>query len=202
MTCAANYDVTICKGKTFNHVLRWSSSEYVYKVITSITQAAPAVITAVGHGVPEGWPVAVTAVKGMLQINAKNAPPLPHEYTAATVLSTDTIGLNAVNAALFKPYTSGGVLQYRTPVDLSGYTARMSIKDRTGGTELLRLDTTNGRIELDNTAKTITLTIDADDTADIDWRRGVYDLELVSAGGVVSALLAGIVTVTEEVTTS
>ncbi|MBK8773003.1 MAG: hypothetical protein IPM06_21580 [Rhizobiales bacterium] len=57
----------------------------------------------------------------------------------------------------------------------------MSIKDVVGGTELLRLDTTNARIALDNAAKTIALTISAADTAAITWLEGVYDLELVSA---------------------
>jgi hypothetical protein len=55
-------------------------------------------------------------------------------------------------------------------------------------------------IVLDDTAKTITVTISAADTAAYDFTTGVYDLELVSSGGVVTQLLAGNVTVGSEVT--
>jgi hypothetical protein len=67
--------------------------------------------------------------------------------------------------------------------------------------ELLRLDTTNARIVLNTTEYTITLTIDAATTAAQTWINGVYDLELVSASGVVTGLLHGVVTVVREVTT-
>jgi len=43
-------------------------------------------------------------------------------------------------------------------------------------------------IALDDVTKTITLTIDAVDTAALTVKRGVADLELVSAGGVVTKL--------------
>ena len=56
-------------------------------------------------------------------------------------------------------------------------------------------------IAIDTTGKTITLTISATDTAEIAWKRGVYDLEMVSSSGVVTAILTGSVNVTREVTT-
>lgn len=194
-------NLTILQGKTFEAVVKWETEPVVYKAITGITQAAPARITCVGHGVPNGWRVAVVSVKGMTQINAENSPPRSSEYVAATVIDSDTLDLNSVNSALFKPYTSGGYVQYYTPKDLAGYTARMTIKDEIGGTSLLSLTTANSRIALDNTAKTITLTLDAADTEAIDWTTGVYDLELVGSDGSVTALLYGTVSVSEEVTT-
>ena len=82
----------------------------------------------------------------------------------------------------------------------------MSVKDKVGGTELLRLDDTvvapQPRIILDNAAKTITLLVSASDTAALSWKKGVYDLEVVSSSGVVTLLLYGSVTVTKEVTTT
>lgn len=193
---------TIAKGKTFARVLRWESAPIVYKPISNITQTAPAVVTATGHGIPNGWRVAITCVKGMTQINAATEPPKDKDYHTATVLTADTVEFNDINAACFKPYVSGGYLQYNTPVDLAGYSARMSIKDKVGGTELFRLDTTNTRILLDNTAKTITLTISATDTAALTFKKGVFDLEMESAGGVVTLLLSGDIVVADEVTTT
>lgn len=192
--------LTILQGKTYEKVIQWQTEPIVYKPITGITQSAPAVVACVGHGVPDGWRVAIVSAKGMTQINAKNTPPKDSDYVIAKRLTDDTLELNTVNAADFKAYTSGGYVQYNTPQDLTGYIARMDIKDKIGGTVLLSLTTENLRILIDNTTKTIKLDIDADDTAAITWKRGVYDLELESPSGVVTALMFGTVTVTNEVT--
>lgn len=197
---AATKDFSIGQGKTFNPVLRWGAPPYIYKPITGITQAAPAVVTAASHGVPDGWRVAVVSVKGMTQINAENNPPKSGDYVIATPLNSNTVELNEVNASEYKPYVSGGYLQFLTPVDMTGFTARMSIKDRVGGTEYVSLTTENGGIVIDNTNKKISLLISATDTSEFTWTRGVYELEMVSAGGIVTLLLEGKITVSKEVT--
>ena len=86
-------------------------------------------------------------------------------------------------------------------MDLTGYTARLAVKDKIGGTVLLSLTTENNGIVIDNAKKTITLTVEATATDDFTWTRGVYDLELISPAGVVTALITGRVSVTKEVTT-
>ena len=58
--------------------------------------------------------------------------------------------------------------------------ATYAINDVIDTTDLLRLTTENGRIAIDTSAKTITLTVSAADTALMTWRRGEYDLEMVS----------------------
>lgn len=193
--------LTITKGDTFSAVRRWDDGTFTYKAITAITKAAPARITATSHAVPDGWPVAIVSVLGMTEINAENSPPSDPDYHDATAVDANTIDLNDVNSAGFSTYTSGGYVQYKTPEDLSGYTARMSIKDAVGGTEILSLTTENSRIVLDNTAKTITVTLSATVTAALTARRGVYDLEMVSSGGTVTKVWSGNVTITDEVTT-
>ena len=77
----------------------------------------------------------------------------------------------------------------------------MAVKNKVGGDVLLSLTTVNGGIVVDEAADKITLLISATDTAALTWSKGVYDLEMVSPGGVVSALLTGTVTVKAEVTT-
>lgn len=86
-----------------------------------------------------------------------------------------------------------------TLVNLTGYTARMQIRQRIGGDTLIALTTENSRIALGGTAGTITLNVSATDTAALTMD-GVYDLELVSAAGVVTRLLQGSVTLSKEVT--
>lgn len=198
---AATQNITIQKGETFSKVLRWESEPFVYAAITAISRAAPVSITATAHGLPDGWRAAVVSAGGMRQINAKNNPPLADEFHRVTVGDANTITLNAVNSAEYTAYTSGGYLQYYTPVDLAGYTARMQVRAtaEATGTPLLDIDT-DAEIVLDNTAKTITITLTAAVTAALTFTTGVYSLEMVSSGGVVTQLLTGSVTVLPEVT--
>ena len=193
-------DLTILQGKTFSQVVRWESEPFIYKTITGITAAAPPRLTVPTHGVPNGWRVAVSNVQGMKEINAQNEPPRPSEYKNASVISNDTLELNTVNAAGYSAYVTGGILRYYTPVDIAGFAARMTIRNRVGGTELLSLTTENGRIIVDDAEKRIELLISAEDTEDITWKRGVYDLEMVN-GTVVTQIIAGAVAVLQEVTT-
>lgn len=203
---AAKQDLTILQGKTFSRVVRWEALPHVYKAISGITQAAPTVVTATGHGVPNGWRVAVVSAQGMEEINA-STPPKEREYVQATVLTANTIELNTVNSSEYSAYTSGGYLQYYTPVDMAGFTARMQVKDKPGGTVLSSTDVDDAplnviTVTIDNAAKTITLNISATNTAALAWKKGVYDLEMVSGTGEVTALLTGSITVTPEVTTA
>lgn len=198
---AANKNLTIQQGKTFSLVLRWEAPPIVYKAITAAQQSAPLRLTVPGHGVPDGWRVVLTGMKGMTEANAVANDVKTKDYHAVTVVDANTVELNEIDASGFRAYTSGGHMQYNSPVDLAGFTARMTVKDKIGGNTLLSLTTANGGIAIDNTARTITLLVSATDTAALTWKKGVYDLELVSAGGVVTALIAGTVTVTQEVTT-
>ena len=205
---AESNDLTILKGRTFTLVLRWETTPIVYKAITAIEQSAPARLTVSGHGCVDGWRAAVTGVKGMPEINAEANKVRSADYQTVTIVDANTIEFNNLDASGFKPYVSGGFLQYRTPVDLTGYTGRMKIKDKVGGTVLLSSSAPDAPlnaidIAVNNTAKTITLTVHASATTDISWSRGVYDLEMVSSDlePVVTRLISGKVSVIDEVTT-
>lgn len=200
---AADYPLIIEQGKTFSRLLRWEVAPLVSKPITAISKAAPAVLTVTAHGIPGvAWRGAIAGVSGMTQINAATFPPRNSDFHKLAVVDANTLAVSDVNSAFYAAYTSGGFLLYNTPQSLVGYTARMSIKDKIGGAELLRLDTVAGRIVLDTVNFTVTLTVDAVTTAGLAWTAGVYDLELVSAGGVVTALIKGAVSVVPEVTTT
>ena len=87
------------------------------------------------------------------------------------------------------------------PVNVTGYTARMQVRDGVdGSTALLSLTTENSRISLGGTAGTITLTVSATDTAAVVAGEYVYDLELVSGAGTVTRLIQGCFVVDAEVT--
>lgn len=88
-----------------------------------------------------------------------------------------------------------------TPINLTGYTARMQVrKKHTDSTKILDLTTQNGKIVLTPLQGKINVTVPAADTEDITIKSGVYDLELESSTGIVTRLIEGCVTVTPEVT--
>ncbi len=191
---AAKINLEICQGRTFSKTLRYGQPRRIYKQLTGASKTAPCVLTVPDHGMPDGWAFTVSNVKGMTELNSDRV-------YQATVLDSDLIELNDVNAVDFKPYTGSGIITYQQPVDLAGYTARMQIRPEVSSQEvLLELTTANGRIVLDNVAKAITMQVTAMDTAGIDWDEGVYDLELESAGGKVELLSFGNVTIVYEVT--
>lgn len=194
------YDLTIHQGKTFQRVVRWEAPPLIYRPISAITQSAPVEITAATHGVPNGWRVAVTAAGGMDEINASSIPPKASDFHKATVIDANTIQLNEVVSSEYDPYTSGGSLVYWTPVTLTGVTARMTIKNRPGGSVLHTMVSPTD-IAIDNTNKTISLSISATNTATFAKGSYVYDLEAQESNGVVTLLLAGSITVVMEVTT-
>ncbi len=202
------HNLTITQGKTFNEVVRWQTLPFVFAAIAGISNTAPVRITTqASHTIPDGWKAAVvdSGVTQLDAVNVKSGRPVDiadkyyHQATLVDNTHVEFNPLSAVNFDVHEPDT--GYLQWYTPHDLAGYTARMSIKDKVGGTVLVTLTTENDGIAVDPDAFTITLSISAADTAAFDWTKGVYDLELISPTGDVEAPLSGKVTVSLEVTT-
>lgn len=199
-------EFNVRQGSTFTRVLRWESPVVKYAPITAILQSAPVYITAVKHDIPDGWRVAVQSVKGMKQLNALNTPPKTKDYHSATVVDGDTVTFNDTNALDYTAYVSGGVLVYNQPIDMAGYTARLYVKSRVTDTVSLLQLTENSGIAIDNTLKTITLTIDSAQSAALAVGSYVCGMEMViatlingTAGEVVTPLLDGVLTVVAEV---
>lgn len=88
------------------------------------------------------------------------------------------------------------------PIDISGYTGRMHIRESHDAVDppLLELTNANSRLVLGGAAGTIQMVISATDTAALTFTEGVYDLELESPGGIVDRILYGGVEVAPEVT--
>lgn len=197
------HDLSVRRGESFKLTVRWETEPWVYAPIVSISSTAPVRFTTAVHTIPNGWNVAVVDAKGMTQLNAVNNPPKPKDMRRATVLTATSVEFNDTSAAAFgahKPNT--GYLAWLTPHSLDDFTARMQIKDRVGGNTLHTVTSAPlGGIVLSDAEKTIEIEFSATTTEDFLWSRGVYDLELISAGGTVFALLEGAVTIGAEVTT-
>lgn len=195
-------NLTIKQGATFACVFRWESATMVYAPIQTITKAGPARATCTGsHGMPDGWYGWILGCKGMTQINAEEQDITKlrndqrHKFT---LVSPTAVDVNDVNSTNFGTYTSGGVIAYRQPNDLTGFTVRGQLRDSIEATTIL-LDLAP-YLSINNTLKTTTLTIPAAITTAIAWDRAVYDIEMVSAGGTVTRTAWGSATLSKEVT--
>lgn len=195
MSSPARINFKIYQGSTFNEVLRWETSVKTYIPITAITKSAPLVVTAPAHGVPQEWRVKFTNIVGMTDLNSSE------NYYQATSVTQDTITINSVNSLGFKEYTSGGIVEYNTPTNLTGYSARMQIRANLNDTTVIQeLTSENGMINISNINKTITLVIPATTTALYNFSTAVYSLEMISSGGQVTPFCAGTFTLVKEVT--
>jgi len=89
-----------------------------------------------------------------------------------------------------------------TPIDLSGCTARMHVRAQIDDAEtLIELTEANGRaLVTDAVNGEVTLLIDAEDTAALDFTSAVYDLEIEYSNGFVDRVLQGSVKLKKEVT--
>lgn len=193
MQAPEKVNLKIYQGATFTEVLRWESYVKSYAPITAISKTAPVVLTSTAHGIPLGWRVKIKSVQGMKEINSD-------EYVYITDSDANSITIGDINATQYTTYTSGGVIEYNTPKSLAGLTARMQIRSKVTSTDIiLELTTENGMIIINDTLKTITLTIPAATTSGLTFKTGVYSLELVS-GTEVTAFIQGSVTLGTEIT--
>jgi hypothetical protein len=193
MDLPVKLNLKIYQGSTFSKTLRWESNTKKYISISEITKAAPMVVTANNHGVPQGWRCKFTNLTSMKEL-------LATEYFTNTAITTNTLTFNQVNSLGYSAYTSGGILEYNQPIDLTGITARMQIREKlTSENSILELSTQNGLIQIDNTLKTITFSIPATITQDLSFKQAVYSLEIVK-GTTVIPFITGTVSLTLEVT--
>lgn len=194
MAAPVKLNYKVYQGSTFREIYRWESSTKVYVPITAISKTAPVVITANNHGIPVGWRAKISGVLGMKEINSGD------NYLTVTDVTQNSVTINQINAIGYTTYTSGGVVEYNQPVDLAGYTARMQIRQKVDSTNvILSLTTENGGIQVDNTLKTITVLMTAQQTEAFTFQTAVYSLELVKAGEVIP-FSGGTLTLVKEVT--
>lgn len=86
-------------------------------------------------------------------------------------------------------------------IDLTGYTARMQVREYHSSTStILDLTTENGGLTITALEGKVSIRVEADVTAAVVTRSGVYDIELVDSSGDVTKFVGGSVKFPEEVT--
>ena len=192
----AKLNYKIYQGSTFQETYRWESETKVYAPISAIAKSAPCVITtAQPHQLPVGWRFKV-AGGGM-----KELYPTSDTYHIATTTTSTSVTVNQVNSLAYTAYTSGGVIEYNQPVDLANYSARMQIRETVDSpTVIYEATSAMGQIALNNTSKTITITILGNVTQTFNFSTAVYSVELFDSANNVLSFLVGNLTLVPEVT--
>jgi hypothetical protein len=193
----AKINYKIYQGSTFQETFRWESETKVYVPISAIAKSAPCVVTTTTpHNLPIGWRFRVVGAGGMKEINSTG-----EEYHLSTLTPTaTTIEINQVNSLAYTTFTSGGVVEFNQPVPLAGYAARMQIRETVDSATIIHEATTqNTQISLDNTTKTIQITLLANVTQNFTFSTAVYSLELYNGNNVIP-FIYGNLTLVQEVT--
>jgi hypothetical protein len=192
----AKINYKIYQGSTFQETFRWESETKVYASISAIAKSAPCVITTTSpHTLPVGWRFKV-AGGGM-----KELYPTSDTYHIATGTTSTSVTVNQVNSLAYTAYTSGGVIEYNQPVDLANYSARMQIRETVDSpTVIYEASSALGQIVLNNTYKTITITILGNQTQTFNFSTAVYSVELFDSANNVLSFLVGNLTLVPEVT--
>ena len=86
------------------------------------------------------------------------------------------------------------------PVNLTGYTADMQVRQFTDSAILVELSTTNGRIVITPALGQVALTLTAAQTAALTSGNYQYDLNLTSPDGIVYKILQGAFVILDSVT--
>lgn len=194
----AKLNYKIYEGSTFQETFRWESQTKSYAQISAIAKAAPCVITTTStHTCPLNWRVRITGVAGMKEINTAG-----DDYYLVTEKTSTTVTLNQINSANFTAYTIGGILEWNTPIDLTGYTAQMQIRETLDSSTVIHELTSavGGGISIDTANYTVTISIPANTTRNFDFTTAVYSLELTDPSGVVTTLVTGNLTLVREIT--
>lgn len=190
-------DIVIYQGATWNPVLQWLSEDPTHKLITGVAIGLPTLLTVPAHGITGAArvPVWITNVEGPRALNTD-------DYTCATprwasVVDADTLAVD-FNSGNLSAYSKGGVLTYRAPVDLTGWSAREEMRTSLQAPSLMvALSTNNLGIALGSDG-TIRRTLTASASATLAPFTGVHMLELTDPTGVVTRFAEGAVCVSPD----
>jgi len=183
----ASYDFTgpraLVDGKTEVHTIWYLPATARITAVTNTTN--PTITTSTPHGLAAAGRVRVAGVTGAEGVNGGwlvLAVPDARSFT----LTMPAPGV----------YTGGG--RAGMPIDTTGYTARLHVRDAADtAATLLTLTSEDGGLMLGGADGSIVIRFSKSATAplSVTWRRAVYELELIAASGAVLPVAAGTIAV-------
>lgn len=199
---APTYQMNIVRGKTLEVPMLYAEARLMYVPIVSVSNRAPLRLFCPAHGIIDGWPVRIQGVVSPSSLNTPEGGVL-----SATVIDSNTIEINSIDASLLGDMDNTGCLVFQTPADLTGaWKMRMQVRDTPKGNVLLSFssdvaDGADGTITIDAAGSKFTVGLSAADSAALLWDGGVYDIEgITPAGKVVAVIGMSTVIVSDEIT--
>lgn len=182
MSCTPS--LVINPGRVLLQAFRWAESARTYRTVTAVSLSAPCLLTVPGHGLPDAWPFRLEGIKGPDLLNSD--PEDPVSCYRAQVASADTLQLELSTLGQ-KPLVGQAALSYLKPVDLSGYSARFTLKTAARATTNLF----QGPAAVDLANQRITVTLADEITQAFPSGRAWYALDVLDDQGNVYAVDAG-----------
>jgi hypothetical protein len=169
----------IVPGTTVRFVYRWGAAPLIYVPVT-VSSLTPLQFTATAHGIPDGWSVAIADLASIPQLIAKSWPPTSCDYRQVRVVDANTIEFNTIDAARINgAMAATGKVAYETPTNLASMTGTFTVDGFV----------TPFTPVFDNTAKTITITISALQSATLTAGQSLsFELLVVDSGLAVTQL--------------
>jgi len=192
-------DLVIYQGAQFQHAWHWYGGGKVVKAIEDLTPGCPTVIQITGHGLPSTskTPVLIDDVKGAHNVNVGKDK---CDAVLATYIDVDNFSVEA-NTQNQKYKAGTGCVIYYLPSNLTGWIARMQIRERINDTTpIVDLTSGAGDIVINVTDARITVTVATAVTETLDFAQAVYDLELVDPSGEAVNIAMGKVSLVKNVT--
>lgn len=180
--------LTIYQGKTLEFALQYAEDRFTYCDIASVPSLAPVRLSVPSHGIPDGWPVTIQCVRRPDELNG--------DYLA-TVIDDDTIEINDLVGSCWRhQWSAGGHVRYPTPQDITGWSARATLRRRVGDDSAVLTfhsdpaQNPDGLIIVDPAEHSFTLKLDETAAKQLTPMVGVWDAEAIDPAGNVFALVA------------
>lgn len=180
-------DICLRAGLGWQDTIQVFADRKAYRTLEAATQAAPCVLTATAHGVPDNWPVRITGAQGLTELNTADG-------WVATRLTDDTLEINALNARGLDAYVANsGTLEYDAPRDLTGAQATQVWYAEQGGAPVLTTTSAAGDIDIDTALAAIVPALTPAQVATLQaaFTHGWHSLVLVDADGALISAAEG-----------
>ena len=192
-----NYLLDMYQGATFSYTFHWYAGGKFMAPIEEIIVGYPTIIKVTAHGLPTNsdTPVILSGIVGCEILNSEDLGIEEMAYVDADHFSVPQSTVNKV----WSPVT--GEITYHKPSVITGYTARMQIREKWHSVAFIHeLTTENGGITLTVEDASIELAITPVITAGFTFSNAVYDIEMIAPGGEITRIIEGTIMNHKEVT--
>ncbi len=180
-------ELCILQGKTLEFALQYAEDHFTYCDIVAVPSLVPVQLSVPSHGIPDGWPVTIQCVRRPDELNG--------DYLA-TVIDDDTIEINDLVGSCWRhQWSAGGHVRYPTPQDITGWSARATLRRRVGDDSAVLTfhsdpaQNPDGLIIVDPAEHSFTLKLDEAAAKQLQPMVGVWDAEVIDPAGNVFALV-------------